>query len=106
MLGWAGLFTPGSPFDNRFHQVFFVLNNCRALQDLHQGEITSKREGVAWAKRHLDAEWRPLIDFCWRERQDTGISVLQPADPQALRRTVAFLAYAARLAGEFQVGED
>ena len=46
MLGWRDAFAPGSPFDNRFHQVFFVLNNCRALQDLHEGRVTSKREGV------------------------------------------------------------
>jgi hypothetical protein len=30
MLGWEKLFTPDSPYNNRFHQVFFVLNNCRA----------------------------------------------------------------------------
>jgi hypothetical protein len=54
MLRWEGLFTPDSPFNNRFHQVFFVLNNCRALQDLHEGRITSKREGTEWAKRHLE----------------------------------------------------
>ncbi|HEX3200210.1 MAG TPA: nucleotidyltransferase domain-containing protein, partial [Propionibacteriaceae bacterium] len=29
MLGWEKLFTPDSPYNNRFHQVFFVLNNCR-----------------------------------------------------------------------------
>ncbi|MGN6743337.1 MAG: aminoglycoside adenylyltransferase domain-containing protein [Amnibacterium sp.] len=103
MLGWEGLFTPDSFFNNRFHQVFFVLNNCRALQDLHQGEITSKREGVAWAKRHLDAEWHPLIDYCWRERQDTGISVTQPADPAAFARSMAFVAYTTRLAEAFEV---
>jgi len=34
-----------SEFDNRFHQVFMVLNNCRALQDLHEGRITSKPGG-------------------------------------------------------------
>ena len=44
MLGWEKLFTPDSPYNNRFHQVFFVLNNCRALQGLHEGKITSKRE--------------------------------------------------------------
>jgi hypothetical protein len=103
MLGWQGLFTPGSPFDNRFHQVFFVLNNCRALQDLHQGEVTSKREGVRWAEQHLDPEWHGLIDRSWRERQDPAISVTQPADREVVRRTVAFVAYTARLAEEFEV---
>jgi hypothetical protein len=32
MLGWEKLFTPDSPYNNRFHQVFFVLNNCRAAR--------------------------------------------------------------------------
>jgi predicted nucleotidyltransferase len=101
MLGWRDAFGPGSPFDNRFHQVFFVLNNCRALQDLHEGRVTSKRDGVRWALQHLDAEWHPLIEWCWRERQDTEISVLQPADPVAVRETVRFMAATTRLAEEF-----
>lgn len=101
MLGWQHLFGPGTPFDNRFHQVFFVLNNCRALQDLHEGRITSKRDGVAWALEHLDVEWQDLIRFCWREREDTGISVSQPADRAAVHRTVEFLAYTTRLAAVF-----
>jgi hypothetical protein len=106
MLGWEGLLTPDSPFNNRFHQVFFVLNNCRALQDLHQGEITSKRDGVRWAKDHLDPRWHPLIDYCWRQRQDVGISVSQPADPDAFRRTIEFVAYTTRLARAYRPDED
>jgi hypothetical protein len=105
MIGWENLLTPDSPFNNRFHQVFFVLNNCRALQDLHQGEITSKRDGVRWGKEHLAAEWHDLIDYSWEERQDTGISVSQPADPDAFRRTTAFVAYTTRLAEEYRLPE-
>ncbi len=51
-----------SPHYNRFHQAFFVLNYCRTLQGLHEGRITSKREGVEWAKAHLDPKWHSLID--------------------------------------------
>lgn len=99
MLGWEQrAIHNAAEFDNRFHQVFMVLNNCRALQDLHEGRVTSKREGVAWAKQHLDSKWFPLIDFCWRERQDTGIHVSQPADPEAFRQTLAFIDYTTRLA--------
>lgn len=103
MLGWENLFTPDSPYNNRFHQVFFVLNNCRALRGLHEGKLTSKREGAKWAKQHLDAQWHALIDYCWQEGQDTGINVSQPADPQAFQRTVAFVAYTTRLAEEYQL---
>ena len=103
VLGWEKLFTSDSPFNNRFHQVFFVLNNCRALQDLHEGKITSKREGVAWAKRHLDAHWHPLIDFCWLERQDTELNVTQPADPEAFQESLGFIAYTTRLAKDYEL---
>jgi len=99
MIGWEKLIGhDASPFDNRFHQVFLVLNNCRALQDLHEGRITSKREGVAWAKVHVDPRWHPLIDYCWQERQDTGIHISQPADPDAFQQTLAFVEYTTRLA--------
>ena len=99
MLGWEQrAVTDPSEFDNRFHQVFMVLNNCRALQDLHEGRITSKREGVAWAKRHLEPRWHALIDYSWQERQDPGIHVSQPADPDAFAETLAFIGYTTRLA--------
>ncbi|MBO0810461.1 MAG: DUF4111 domain-containing protein [Microlunatus sp.] len=102
MLGWEQLvIDDASPFDNRFHQVFLVLNNCRALQGLHQGMITSKKEGMDWAKQRLDPQWHPLIDYCWRERQDTGIHVSQPADPEAFDQTIAFMIYTARLAESY-----
>lgn len=104
MIGWERrAIDDASEFDNRFHQVFMVLNNCRALQDLHEGKITSKLDGVAWAKQHLDSRWFSLIDFCWRERQDTGIHVSQPADPEAFRQTLAFIEYTTRLAEKFRL---
>jgi hypothetical protein len=105
MLGWARRIPEDASLHNRFHQVFLVLNNCRALQDLHEGMITSKREGVAWAKRHLDRRWRPLIDYCWRERQDTAIHISQSADPWAWRETLAFVEYTTRLAERYELPE-
>jgi Domain of unknown function (DUF4111) len=89
-----------SPHYNRFHQAFFVLNYCRALQGLHEGRISSKREGVAWSKVHLDPRWHSLIDFCWRERCDIDIHVSQEADPDVFQDVIAFSAYATRLAEE------
>jgi streptomycin 3"-adenylyltransferase len=102
MLGWEKLILhDASQLHNRFHQVFLVLNNCRALQDLHEGRITSKIQGVAWAKQHIDPRWHSLIDYCWRERQDTGIHVSQPADPAAWQQTLAFIEYTTRLAEKY-----
>jgi hypothetical protein len=104
ILGWERLILHDAPrFDNRFHQVFLVLNNCRALQDLHEGRITSKRQGAAWAKDHLDPEWHTLIDYCWEERRDTGIHVSQPANTEAFERTIAFMTYTSSLAEAYQL---
>ena len=88
---------------NRFHQAFFVLNSCRVLQDLHEGRVTSKLDGVKWAKGRLDPKWIPLIDFCWQERQDTSISIHQPADPEVFRQSMEFVGYTAKLGREYQL---
>ena len=72
-----------STYFNRFHQAFFVLNSCRVLQGLHEGRVTSKLEGLKWAKDHLDPRWIPLIDFCWQERQDTSISIQHQQIPKS-----------------------
>jgi predicted nucleotidyltransferase len=103
MIGWQKLVAWDTTLHNRFHQVFLVLNNCRALQDLHEGRITSKLEGVSWATKNLDPKWHSLIDYCWRERQDTEIHVSQPADPEAWDRTLAFIDYTTRLAEAYSV---
>jgi len=106
MIGWIQKVADNeATLNNRFHQVFLVLNNCRALQDLHEGRITSKLEGVAWAKQHLDPEWHALIDYCWQERQDTGINVSQPADQDRWRQTLAFMDYTTRLAERVVLNE-
>ena len=89
-----------SPHYNRFHQAFFVLNYCRALQGLDEGRITSKREGVQWAKVHVDPRWHSLIDFCWRERCDPDIHVSQGADPEVFREVIEFSKYATRVGEE------
>jgi hypothetical protein len=107
MLGWEQLvLTDPGPLHNRFHQVFLVLKNCRALQDVHEGRITSKLDGVTWARRHLDAEWQPLIEFCWQERHDTGIHVSQLADRRAFSRTIEFMRYTAQLAETYPTPDE
>jgi hypothetical protein len=107
LLGWERLvLRDPAPFRNRFHQVFLVLNNCRALQDMHEGRITSKLDGVNWAKQHIDHGWHELIDFCWRERQDPSIHISQPADPDAFSRTIEFMSFGAELAAEYQVPDE
>jgi hypothetical protein len=65
--------------------------------------VTSKLEGLKWAKDHLDPRWIPLIDFCWQEWQDTSISIQQPADPEVFGQSMEFLGHAAELAREYQL---
>lgn len=103
LLGWRreDVYAVGGPHHNRFHQAFFVLNQCRALQDLHEGRITSKREGVVWAKANLVPRWHALIDHCWHERQDPGIHVSQPADPDVYAEVLAFVEHGTELARRF-----
>jgi len=60
---------------------------------------------VIWARQHLDPQWQSLIEFCWRERQDTSIHISQPADRHAFRRTIEFMQYKARL-GELYTPTD
>jgi len=94
LVGWGeDLIEDPAPFKNRFYQAYLVLNYCRMLKDLHEGRVTSKLEGVNWAKVNLDPKWRPLIDFCWEERQDTEISVKQPANEEVFERTMEFVKY-------------
>lgn len=92
-----------STYSNRFHQAFFVLNSCRVLQDLYEGRVTSKLDGVKWAKEHVDPKWTSLIDFCWQERQDTSISIHQPADPKVFKQSMELVAYAAKQGRVYQL---
>lgn len=67
-------------YRNRFYQGFIVLNYCRMLHDLVQGNPGSKRAGAAWAKATLDPVWSDLIDRAWNGRSDPAVSVREPAD--------------------------
>ncbi len=88
---------------NRFYQSFMVLNYSRMLQDLYEGKVTSKYEGIQWAKYNLDKKWTPLIDFCWEERKDTGISIKQPINQKIFEKALDFVEYATDLAVKYEV---
>jgi predicted nucleotidyltransferase len=95
LVGWGNeLLEDPATYRNRFFQAFIVLHFCRMLQDLNEGRITSKLEGAEWAKTNLDPKWITLIDYCWNERQDTEISVSQPAVPKIFDEVLAFVKYA------------
>lgn len=95
LVGWGtDLLQHPDRHKNRFYQSYLVLNFCRMLHDLREGTVDSKLTGATWAKSHLDPQWTPLIAFCWQERQDTTISVHQPADEAVYKDALRFVAYA------------
>jgi hypothetical protein len=71
--------------------------------NLYDGKIGSKLEGTIWAKSNLDPKWINLIDYCWKERQDTEISVKQPANPDLFKESLEFVSYAVDLARKYKV---
>lgn len=104
LVGWGKILMANpKPYENRFYQSYLVLNYCRMLHDLYKGTISSKFVGIEWAKANLDKKWVPLIDFCWQERQDTSISVKQPADPKVFPNTLKFVEYAIQKGEEYKI---
>jgi len=97
---WAADFTADPPrINSRWYQQFVVISYCRMLQTMQEGGIYSKPAGVAWGLAHLEPAWHELIQRAWQERQeDIWGKVRQPADPEEVRRTLDFVAYAIALA--------
>ncbi len=94
MIGWGKeLLNNPDPYKNRFYQSYLVLNYLRMLHNLHEGKISSKYKGLVWAKSNLDPIWIDLMDYCWKERQDTSISVKQPANPEIFEKSLEFVKY-------------
>lgn len=103
-VGWIPDFIANpDPWENRFYQVFFVLHFSRALQDLEEGRITSKKEAVEWAKKNLDPKWHDLIDYSWNDRKDENISIHQPANHERWEETLEFAKYALEKVKEFKI---
>lgn len=104
IVGWGEeLIENPEPYRNRFYQSYLVLNYSRMLHALHQGKIGSKLSGINWAKSNLDPKWAELIDFCWEERQDTSISVKQPAKPDVFEKSLQFVKYAVEQGKRYKV---
>jgi hypothetical protein len=107
LVGWGQhLLQESRNYENRFYQSYLVLNYCRMLHDLCEGKVASKLAGVKWAKANLDAQWTELIDFCWKERQDSAISVTQPANPEVFAKSLKFVAYAVEKGRQYPIAAD
>ncbi len=95
LVGWGEeLLRNPAPYRNRFYQSYLVLNYARMLHDLYKGKVGSKLAGMTWAKANLDPKWKELMDYCWNERQDTTISVKQPATSEVFEKSLQFVKYA------------
>ncbi len=75
-----------------------VLSHCRILHTLATGVVSSKRVAGEWALREFDPEWASLIRWSLDDRPDPWAKVREQADPELVRRTLAFIDYAAQWA--------
>lgn len=83
-----------APDMSRWRQPTLVLSYCRMLHTLTVSRVTSKREAGEWALGALSAEWASLIRSALDDRPDLWLLVHEPADAEAVRRTLAFVDYA------------
>jgi GrpB-like predicted nucleotidyltransferase (UPF0157 family) len=106
MRDWAATFldTP-QVIANRWYQPFVVLSYCRMLHTLATGRIHSKPAGARWGNSNLHPRWSGLIRRAWDERPDPWRKVWQPADPQEVQITLAFVRYAIALAEQGDLAE-
>ncbi|MFW5713404.1 MAG: aminoglycoside adenylyltransferase domain-containing protein [Brevefilum sp.] len=88
------ILTGAYKLDNRWAQKFAVLSYCRMLQSLVTGEVGSKPAGAAWGKKALDPRWQLLIDDALSARENQYAKYYQPADPDKVQQTLAFIRYA------------
>lgn len=77
--------------DNRWAQTFAVLSFCRMLHSLATGTVQPKLAGADWAKMVLDRKWQPLINDALSARPNQYHMVNQPADPELIQKTLAFI---------------
>jgi hypothetical protein len=92
MQSWGKeILTDQYRIDNLWAQAFAVLSFCRMANTLSEGEIHSKAEGAAWAKKNLAARWHNLIMDALEARQNQYEKVYQTADQIKVDQTKAFI---------------
>lgn len=98
---WAPEPTSAGPM-SRWKRPYLVLTFCRLLFTLAEGYVTSKREAGEWALRTLGAEWEGLVRAALDDRADSWARVHQPADPEAIDRTLALARCAQEQAARYE----
>lgn len=79
---------------SRWQQPYLVLTLCRILHSAWSGTVVSKREAAEWAVERLAVEWADLVQRALADRPDPWRRVHEPADPEVVDRTLAFIDYA------------
>ena len=82
------------PSMSRRAQNLLVVSCCRILQTVETGMVMSKRKAGEWALDALPPEWSGLIRDALDDRPDPWTKIRQPASPEAVQQTFAFLDYA------------
>jgi hypothetical protein len=93
----------GGPGMSRWKQPYLVLSFCRMLHTLESGRVASKRRAGEWALGALDPQWASLIRQALDDRPDPWLRVHEPADPEAIVHTLAFVDYAVEQAASYRV---
>jgi hypothetical protein len=88
---------------SRWKQPHLVVTFCRLLHTLVEGRVASKPEAGMWALRTLDPQWTTLIHCALDDRPDPWEHVFQPADQDAIDRTLAFADYCLSRAADLQL---
>jgi predicted nucleotidyltransferase len=101
MRDWGNEILQGSyPLDNRWAQTFVVLMYCRMLHTLATGAVQSKPAGATWAKVTVGRTWTDLIDDAISARSGQYTKISHPSDPEKVKLTKAFIAYALSEVGQ------
>ncbi len=99
MFSWGQeILTGAYDINNGWAQPFAVLMYCRMLHTLASGDVHSKPAGAAWAKKALDPKWMDLIAVAEADRDNQYQRYYDAANPDRVRRTQQFIAYALDLA--------
>lgn len=92
MEDWGAEIVSGRySINNRWAQPFAALSYGRMLHTLATGQIHSKLAALQWAENHLNGRWTNLLKRAWAERPFPGQKIQQPANPDDLQETLAFI---------------
>jgi hypothetical protein len=76
---------------SRWKQPYLVLTCCRLLLTIESARIATKRDAGEWALEALDDDWAPLVRRVLDDRPDPWLRVYEPAEPDLVARTLAFV---------------